>query len=144
MERGARHALNVATVVRKGAFEDQGVRLLRQFLFQTNLNLQAKDSFNHVNDVRDRMAEMYRKHIAALEGRASVLSHVFETEIGYLVKHYSKKKKGAPVKKNLRIVARLSAIKPEVKQRVLSLYMARMKFYYTVKTLKWFLLYRSD
>ena len=24
------------------------------------------------------------------------------------------------------------------------LYMTRMKFYYTVKTLKWFLLYRSD
>ena len=42
------------------------------------------------------------------------------------------------------MVAKLSMIPAEIKERVLLLYMARMKFYYTVKTLKWFVLNRSD
>ena len=42
------------------------------------------------------------------------------------------------------MVVKLSNINKGIKQRVLMLYMARMKFYYTVKTLKWFLLFRSD
>ena len=48
------------------------------------------------------------------------------------------------MKRNVRIVRQLGAIKPEIKLKVLQLYMARMKFYYIVKTLKWFLLYRQD
>jgi len=72
------------------------------------------------------------------------MSEVFDNEIGYLVKYYSKKKKGAPNKKHQRLVVRLNTIDKQIKNRVLMLYMARMKFYYTVKTLKWFLLFRSD
>jgi len=56
------------------------------------------------------------------------MDQVFENEIGYLIKFYSKKKKGVAIKKNQRIVARLSTIKPEIKQKVLWLYMNRMKF----------------
>ena len=87
---------------------------------------------------------MYRFHIYALQQRASVMTELFETEIGALVSHYSKKKKGAPVKKNKNIVVRLNSINADIKKRVLSLYLCRMKFYFTVKTIKWFLIYRHD
>ena len=114
-------------------------------MFHTSLNLQVKDNFNHMQKIRYRIADMYRRHIDALKGRADVMSQVFESEIGYLVKFYSKRKKGSgPNKKHQRMVVKLSNIDKNIKQRVLMLYMARMKFYYTVKTLKWFLLYRSD
>ena len=65
------------------------------FLFQTNLNLEVKDSFNHVNDIRYRIAVLYRQHIEALQGRAKVMSEVFQREIGYLTTYFSKRKKDA-------------------------------------------------
>ena len=87
---------------------------------------------------------MYKKHIGALLGRSMVLSTVFDTEIGVLTKFFARKRKGVSMKRNIRIVRQLGSIKPEIKLKVLQLYMARMKFYYIVKTLKWFLLYRQD
>ena len=42
------------------------------------------------------------------------------------------------------MIVKLNTIKPEIKERVLLLYLNRMKFYFTIKTLKWFLLFRSD
>lgn len=39
---------------------------------------------------------------------------------------------------------RINYIPEPIKNRVLMLYMARMKFFYTMKTLKWFLTYRYD
>ena len=73
---------------------------------------------------------MYREHLVALRLRAAAMSDVFDREIGYLVSYFtnSKKKKGAQTKKIQRIVTRLSSIQPEIKQRVLKLYMCRMKF----------------
>ena len=41
-------------------------------------------------------------------------------------------------------MAKLNNISEPVKIRVLKLYLVRMKLYYTVKMLKWFLLNRSD
>ncbi len=90
------------------------------------------------------IALLYKAHIKALQGRAEVMDQVFEREIGYLVKQYSKKKKGVVNKKHMRIVGKLGCINKSVKNRVLCLYMNRMKFYYTIKTLKWFILYQSD
>jgi len=72
------------------------------------------------------------------------MTKVFDNEIAYLIKFYSKKRKGISSKKHTKMVTKLNNISRPVKKRVLMLYMARMKFYYTVKTLKWFLLYRSD
>ena len=140
--RKCKYAMNIASVVNKDYFENQAVKTLRNFLFHTNLNLQTKDSFNFANDCRYRVAKMYKKHIGALLGRSLVLSTVFDTEIGYLTKFFARKRKGVSMKRNIRIVRQLGAIKPEIKLKVLQLYMARMKFYYIVKTLKWFLLYR--
>lgn len=87
---------------------------------------------------------MYKRHIEALYDRVYCLSKIFDDEIGYLVAFYQKKKKGANVKKNNKMIVKLNTIKPEIKERVLLLYLNRMKFYYTIKTLKWFLLFRSD
>ena len=73
---------------------------------------------------------MYKEHIVALRFRAAAMSDIFDREIGYLVSYFTngKKKKGAPAKKFQRIVTRLSSIQPEIKHRVLQLYMCRMKF----------------
>lgn len=73
------------------------------------------------------------------------MSQIFDREIGTLNTYFTnnKKKKGS-TKKYSHILKRLSQIHPEIKRRVLQLYMCRMKFQYTVKTLKWFLLYRAD
>ena len=87
---------------------------------------------------------MYRRHISALYDRVYCLSKIFDNEIGYLLAYYAKKKKGANAAKSKKLVVKLSSIKAEVKERVLLLYLNRMKFYFTVKTLKWFLLYRSE
>ena len=144
--RKARQSLNVAAVLKKDVYEEEGTDLLRGFLFATALNVQTKGSFNHMNEVRYKVATMYRRHLEALDSRANVMSELFDKEIGYLNKYYSDSKKGtlkerARKKQTLR---ELSNINPQIKQRVLQLYMARMKFYYTIKTLKWFLLFRSD
>ena len=74
------------------------------------------------------------------------MSQIFDREIGTLNTYFTnnKKKKGVSAKKYQNILKRLSQIQPEIKRRVLQLYMCRMKFQYTVKTLKWFLLYRAD
>ena len=56
------------------------------------------------------------------------MNEVFDNEISYLVKFYSKKRKGGIPKKHSRIIAKLSNIKPEIKRKVLWLYMNRMKF----------------
>ena len=133
--------MSALSAVKKDHYEDEGKRLLRKFLFQTSLNLQVKDHFNHTQKIRLHIAHLYRTHISALKGRAEVMDQVFEREIGYLVKQYSKKKKGVVNKKHMRIVAKLGCIDKAVKNRVLCLYMNRMKFYYTIKTLKWFILY---
>ena len=144
--RRARQSLNVAAMLKKDTHEREGTDLLRGFLFATALNVQTKGSFNRMNEVRYKVATMYRRHLEALDSRANVMSELFDKEIGYLNKYYSDSKKGtlkerARKKQTLRD---LSNINPVIKQRVLQLYMARMKFYYTIKTLKWFLLYRSD
>ena len=97
-----------------------------------------------MNETRTKIAMLFRKHTYALNARVKGLHHIFDSEISYLIKYYSKKRKGAPVKKNNKIVVRLSSIKKEIKERILRLYLNRMKFYYTVKTLKWFLLYQTD
>ena len=125
-------------------FKEKAQKILRQYLFQTNLNLEAKDQFNHLQKMRYRIAEMYKRHIEALYDRVYCLSKVFDDEIGYLVAFYQKKKKGANQKKNNKMIVKLNTIKPEIKERVLLLYLNRMKFYFTIKTLKWFLLFRSD
>ena len=87
---------------------------------------------------------MYKSVIESLHSRACIMEYIFENEISHLTKFYAKRRKGVPFKKHNRILNRLANIKPMIKLRVLSLYMTRMKFYYTVKTLKWFLLHRSD
>ena len=87
---------------------------------------------------------MYRRHWHALRDRVNVMRDVFKIQANYLQAFYSKKKKGQTNKKNPKILARIINIRPEIRERVLLLYMTRMKFYYTVKTLKWFLLHRSD
>jgi len=142
--RKVKQALNFSAAVNMDRFKAQSTALLRKFLFHTNLNLQAKDHFTHLQKVRSKIAEMYRSHVRALENRAGVLSEVFDYEIGYLVKFFGKKRKGPGNKKNNRLVVKLNSISKAVKRRVLELYMSRMKFYFTVKTLKWFLLFRSD
>ena len=43
------------------------------------------------------------------------MSDVFETEIGFLIKFFAKKKKGVNPKKNNRIITKLSSISPEIK-----------------------------
>ena len=43
-------------------------------MFHTSLNLQVKDNFNHMQKIRYRIADMYRRHIQALAGRAEVMS----------------------------------------------------------------------
>ena len=128
----------------KDLYEDRGKWTLRHFLFQTNLNLQAQMNFNHVNEIRLKVASMYKAVIESLYFRAQAMEQVFDSEISHLTKFYSKRKKGVPMKKHNRIFHRLNNIKPMIKQRVLCLYMNRMKFQFTVKTLKWFLLHRSD
>jgi hypothetical protein len=142
--RKTKQSLNFTTVVKKCQFEDYGTRLLRGFLFQTNLNLQTKESFNHVNEMRYKVAAMYRRHLQALRGRSDAMRIVFQDQSNYLQSFYIKKKKGVTIKKHSKILARIININEEIKERVLLLFMTRMKFYYTVKTLKWFLLYRSD
>jgi hypothetical protein len=133
--RKTKQSLNFTTVVKKCQFEDYGTRLLRGFLFQTNLNLQTKESFNHVNEMRYKVAAMYRRHLQALRGRSDAMRIVFQDQSNYLQSFYIKKKKGVTIKKHSKILARIINM---------LLFMTRMKFYYTVKTLKWFLLYRSD
>ena len=68
--------------------------VVREFLFHTNLNLQAKNNFNNVNEVRYKVADMYKKHLYAIEYRTGVMDEVFDKEIGYLTKYYQKRKKG--------------------------------------------------
>ena len=131
-------------MIRTDLAEDSATQLLRQFLFMTNLNCQTKTRFNYLQKMRFKIAAMYRAHIQALESRTRVMYDVFDTEIGYLVKYFSKKRKGGLDKKHKRLVVKLNCIDRAIKERVLLLYMNRMKFYYTVKTLKWFLLYRSE
>lgn len=43
---------------------------------------------------------MTRRVIMAQQSRLRVLEDIFENEIGYLVRHYAKKRKGVPVKKH--------------------------------------------
>ena len=83
--------------------------------------MEAKDSFEHVNHIRYKIAHMYKEHIVALRLRAAAMSDIFDREIGYLISYFtnSKKKKGAPAKKFRRIMGRLSSIQPEIKHRVL-------------------------
>ena len=72
------------------------------------------------------------------------MEEVFDREVQYLSKQFMKKKKGNNNKKQLRVVAKLGNIRSEMKNRVLCLYMNRMKFYYAIKTLRWYILYQSD
>lgn len=98
--RRAKQSLNVKAIMTKENFEERGTRLLRAFLFQTNLNLQAKDHFNHVNDMRYKVADMYRRHLNALKGRVDAMRIVFQNQANYLQAFYSKKKKGVTIKKH--------------------------------------------
>ena len=139
-----KYGINLAIKATKESYENRGKQCLRQFLFRTNLNLQAQSNFNHVNELRYRVASMFKTVIESLHSRAVVMEQVFDEEIPFLSKFYQKRRKGVPMKKNNRINQRLNNIKPNIKQRVLCLYMNRMKFAYTVKILKWFLLNRSD
>ena len=101
--------------------------------------------------MRYKIADMYRRHIKALEYRCVVMSELFEDEVYNLVKNIQKQSKQKKVKgvepkktnKSAKLVIRLLGIPKAMKNRVLCLYMARMKFFYTVKTLKWFMTYRS-
>ena len=94
--QGVKHSLTVGGTIMQDQNEEQGVDVLRKFLFQTSLNLQVKNSFDHVNLIRYKIARMYRDHVESLRNRANVMSRLFDTEIGYLVTYFSKKKKGAP------------------------------------------------
>lgn len=64
--RTTKHSLNTITVAKRDQYEEKGVDVLRKFLFQSALNLEAKDKFDHVNKIRYKIARMYRNHIEAL------------------------------------------------------------------------------
>jgi len=144
MMRRVKQCLNFGAMTKQGQFEEQGTRILRAFLFHTNMNLQTKENFNHTNEMRYKVAAMYRRHLNSLIGRSDAMSIVFQDQANYLQSFYSKKKKGVTIKKHQKILAKIINIDEKIRDRVLLLYMTRMKFFYTVKTLKWFLLYRSE
>lgn len=55
-----------------------------------------------------------------------------------------KKKKGANTKKIKKKMIKLRKIRPEIKERVILLYLNRMKVYYSVKIRQWMLLNRHE
>ena len=74
LNRQMKYSMNVLSTVKKDQYEEDGIDVLRKFLFQTALNLETKDSFEHVNHIRYKIARMYRDHIEALRLRADTLS----------------------------------------------------------------------
>ena len=65
---------------------------------------------------------------------------LFKQQQNTLQAYYSKKK-GAH---NSKFLAKIIGIPDSMKQRILQMYMLRMKFFFTLKTLKWFLMHRSE
>ena len=85
----------------------------------------------------------YRKHHEALHTRTNCLStDVWQVESAALQSYFIKRKKQFPSAD--KIVRKISFIKPEVKERVIQLYMARQNFMHTVRFLRWLLVNRED
>jgi len=64
-----------------------------------------------------------------------------------LFEYFTKKKAKANIKhkhKKLNLTNRIKEIDPDIKQRVIELYMVRQKFYYTIRFLYWLAIYRGE
>ena len=127
--------MNLFTLVRNDRYQNQAVDTLKNFMFKTNLTYQTKQKFNHCNDMRYRTAALYRKHLEGLVVRSDAMANkCFQDAANQLQAFFSKKKKNdnAGNKKRQKILTKIININPFVKDRILLLYMTRMKFSFTV------------
>jgi len=102
--------------------------------------LQAKERFNHLQNIRFRVANFYRNHLNAKYNQLYWLSIAFEIERDYLKEELLKKKRDPKqTKKHKKLADKLDRIKPEFKEMALNLFSNRMRLYYSVHMLNWFL-----
>ena len=66
MMLSSKNSMNMITIVKKDEYEGQGIEVLRKFLFQSALNLEAKNKFEHVNMIRHKIARMFKKNVESL------------------------------------------------------------------------------
>ena len=72
-------------------YEDQGKRLLRTFLFRTNLNLEVKNRFMDLEGNLNTTARLYKEHIYALKRRNHIMANdVWNQELAFLIEYFRK------------------------------------------------------